>query len=290
MKKIILLFAMLFLASCEKEKGDTYSKDLIGEWNGFKQTNSYSIVTNTTLTVTNPYVEGNGSITIAGAEEATLIYIYMYSTNGIIQVSASKNVFGITSEDENFELNVYDYGDFGNFSQLFKTSPGNSDLYEGELEFDIHNSTITINSGALHHETVTDSVTITGSLAVSQAEVSAGSETELGTMEWVFTDYEIGLNINDDKTFVQTITDLDGDTEELTGEWEGDSDEITLHFSGHSLTYSYSVSSTGLELVYTDDICLLTPDECLPQYELMYGMESGSLDKVVLLETIHFSK
>ena len=290
MKKIILLFAMLFLASCEKEKGDTYSKDLIGEWNGFKQTNSYSIVTNTTLTVTNPYVEGNGSITIAGAEEATLIYIYMYSTNAVIQVSASKNVFGITSEDENYELNVYDYGDFGNFSQLFKTSPGNSDLYEGELEFDIHNSTITINSGALHHEMVTDSVTITGSLAVSQVEVSTGSETELGTMEWVFTDYKIGLNIKDDKTFVQTIIDLDGDTEELTGEWEGDSDEITLHFSGHSLTYSYSVSSTGLELVYTDDICLLTPDECLPQYELMYGMESGSLDQVVLLETTHFSK
>lgn len=290
MKKLFFISIILFLMSCEKEKGDSYSKDLLGSWNGFKQTNSYSIVANTSLTVTNPYVSGNGSLIIDGAENAALNYIYMYSTNGVIMVSVSKNVFGISNEDENFLLNVYDYGDFGNFSQLFKTSPGNSDIYEGELEFDIHNSTITINSGALHHETVSDSVMITGSVAVSQTNVTAGNQTELGSLEWVFIDYTVNLMLNNDMTFTQTITNLDGDTEEFTGEWEGDSDEITLHFSGHSLTYEYSVSSSGLELVYIDDICMLTPDECLPQYELMYGMESGALEQVVLLETVYYTK
>ena len=290
MKKLTLLFILLFLISCEKDDGDSYAKDLIGNWTGYKQNNSYFITSITTQTVTNPYITGTGSITLDGAEEATLQYIYMYSSHGLTQIAVAQKVFGITSEGNNYILNIYDYGDFGSFSQLFKTSANASDTYEGELEFSVESQTISVTGGALYHESVDDSVMIVGTLSLVQSDVVSGTAVELGNLDWIFENYEFSMNINDDKTFEQIIITITGDTEETSGTWNADSDEITLHYPNYSKTFSYSVSATSLEMTYNNDLCVLTPDECLPQYEFMYGMEAGSLDQVVQIKTTYFSK
>ena len=290
MKKLTLLFILLFLISCEKDDGDSYAKDLIGNWTGYKQNNSYFITSITTQTVTNPYIAGTGSITLDGAEEATLQYIYMYSSHGLTQIAVAQKVFGITSEGNNYILNIYDYGDFGSFSQLFKTSANASDTYEGELEFSVESQTISVTGGALYHESVDDSVMIVGTLSLVQSDVVSGTAVELGNLDWIFENYEFSMNINDDKTFEQIIITITGDTEETSGTWNADNDEITLHYPNYSKTFSYSVSATSLEMTYNNDLCVLTPDECLPQYEFMYGMEAGSLEQVVQIKTTYFSK
>jgi len=290
MKKLTLLFILLFLISCAKDDGDSYAKDLIGNWTGYKQNNSYYITSITTQTVTNPYIAGTGLITLDGAEEATLQYIYMYSSHGLTQIAVAQKVFGITSEGNNYILNIYDYGDFGSFSQLFKTSANASDTYEGELEFSVESQTISVTGGALYHESVDDSVMIVGTLSLVQSDVVSGTAVELGNLDWIFENYEFSMNINDDKTFEQIIITITGDTEETSGTWNADSDEITLHYPNYSNTFSYSVSATSLEMTYNNDLCVLTPDECLPQYELMYDMENGSLDQVVQVKTTYFSK
>ena len=290
MKKLTLLFILLFLISCAKDDGDSYAKDLIGNWTGYKQNNSYFITSITTQTVTNPYIAGTGLITLDGAEEATLQYIYMYSSHGLTQITVAQKVFGITSEGNNYILNIYDYGDFGSFSQLFKTSANASDTYEGELEFSVESQTISVTGGALYHESVDDSVMIVGTLSLVQSDVVSGTAVELGNLDWIFENYEFSMNINDDKTFEQIIITITGDTEETSGTWNADSDEITLHYPNYSKTFSYSVSATSLEMTYNNDLCVLTPDECLPQYELMYDMENGSLDQVVQVKTTYFSK
>jgi hypothetical protein len=187
-------------------------------------------------------------------------------------------------------LNIYDYGDFGSFSQLFKTSANASDTYEGELEFSVESQTISVTGGALYHESVDDSVMIVGTLSLVQSDVVSGTAVELGNLDWIFENYEFSMNINDDKTFEQIIITITGDTEETSGTWNADSDEITLHYPNYSKTFSYSVSATSLEMTYNNDLCVLTPDECLPQYELMYDMENGSLDQVVQVKTTYFSK
>ena len=290
MKKLTLLFILLFLISCAKDDGDSYAKDLIGNWTGYKQNNSYFITSITTQTVTNPYIAGTGLITLDGAEEATLQYIYMYSSHGLTQITVAQKVFGITSEGNNYILNIYDYGDFGSFSQLFKTSANASDTYEGELEFSVEGQTVSLTGGALYHESVDDSVMIVGTLSLVQSDVVSGTAVELGNLDWIFENYEFSMNINDDKTFEQIIITITGDTEETSGTWNADNDEITLHYPNYSKTFSYSVSATSLEMTYNNDLCVLTPDECLPQYELMYDMENGSLDQVVQVKTTYFSK
>jgi len=290
MKKLTLLFILLFLISCEKDDGDSYAKDLIGNWTGYKQNNSYFITSITTQTVTNPYITGTGSITLDGAEEATLQYIYMYSSHGLTQITVAQKVFGITSEGNNYILNIYDYGDFGSFSQLFKTSANASDTYEGELEFSVEGQTVSLTGGALYHDSVDDSVMVVGTLSLVQSEVISGTALQLGNLDWMFENYEFSMNINDDKTFEQIIITITGDTEETSGTWNADNDEITLHYPNYSKTFSYSVSATNLEMTYNNDLCVLTPDECLPQYEFMYGMEAGSLEQVVQIKTTYFSK
>ena len=290
MKKLTLLFILLFLISCEKDDGDSYAKDLIGNWTGYKQNNSYFITSITTQTVTNPYIAGTGLITLDGAEEATLQYIYMYSSHGLTQITVAQKVFGITSEGNNYILNIYDYGDFGSFSQLFKTSANASDTYEGELEFSVEGQTVSLTGGALYHDSVDDSVMVVGTLSLVQSEVISGTALQLGNLDWMFENYEFSMNINDDKTFEQIIITITGDTEETSGTWNADNDEITLHYPNYSKTFSYSVSATNLEMTYNNDLCVLTPDECLPQYELMYDMENGSLDQVVQVKTTYFSK
>lgn len=290
MKKLTLLFILLFLISCEKDDGDSYAKDLIGNWTGYKQNNSYYITSITTQTVTNPYIAGTGLITLDGAEEATLQYIYMYSSHGLTQIAVAQKVFGITSEGNNYILNIYDYGDFGSFSQLFKTSANASDTYEGELEFSVESQTISVTGGALYHESVDDSVMIVGTLSLVQSDVVSGTAVELGNLDWIFENYEFSMNINDDKTFEQIIITITGDTEETSGTWNADNDVITLHYPNYSKTFSYSVSATNLDMTYNNDLCVLTPDECLPQYEFMYGMEAGSLEQVVQIKTTYFSK
>ena len=290
MKKLTLLFILLFLISCAKDDGDSYAKDLIGNWTGYKQNNSYYITSITTQTVTNPYIAGTGLITLDGAEEATLQYIYMYSSHGLTQITVAQKVFGITSEGNNYILNIYDYGDFGSFSQLFKTSANASDTYEGELEFSVESQTISVTGGALYHESVDDSVMIVGTLSLVQSDVVSGTAVELGNLDWIFENYEFSMNINDDKTFEQIIITITGDTEETSGTWNADNDVITLHYPNYSKTFSYSVSATNLDMTYNNDLCVLTPDECLPQYELMYDMENGSLDQVVQVKTTYFSK
>ena len=290
MKKLTLLFILLFLISCEKDDGDSYAKDLIGNWTGYKQNNSYFITSITTQTVTNPYITGTGSITLDGAEEATLQYIYMYSSHGLTQIAVAQKVFGITSEGNNYILNIYDYGDFGSFSQLFKTSANASDTYEGELEFSVESQTISVTGGALYHDSVDDSVMVVGTLSLVQSEVISGTALQLGNLDWMFENYEFSMNINDDKTFEQIIITITGDTEETSGTWNADNDVITLHYPNYSKTFSYSVSATNLEMTYNNDLCVLTPDECLPQYEFMYGMEAGSLEQVVQIKTTYFSK
>ena len=290
MKKLTLLFILLFLISCAKDDGDSYAKDLIGNWTGYKQNNSYYITSITTQTVTNPYIAGTGLITLDGAEEATLQYIYMYSSHGLTQITVAQKVFGITSEGNNYILNIYDYGDFGSFSQLFKTSANASDTYEGELEFSVESQTISVTGGALYHESVDDSVMIVGTLSLVQSDVVSGTAVELGNLDWIFENYEFSMNINDDKTFEQIIITITGDTEETSGTWNADNDVITLHYPNYSKTFSYSVSATSLEMTYNNDLCVLTPDECLPQYEFMYGMEAGSLEQVVQIKTTYFSK
>jgi len=290
MKKLTLLFILLFLISCAKDDGDSYAKDLIGNWTGYKQNNSYYITSITTQTVTNPYIAGTGLITLDGAEEATLQYIYMYSSHGLTQITVAQKVFGITSEGNNYILNIYDYGDFGSFSQLFKTSANASDTYEGELEFSVEGQTVSLTGGALYHDSVDDSVMVVGTLSLVQSEVISGTALQLGNLDWMFENYEFSMNINDDKTFEQIIITITGDTEETSGTWNADNDEITLHYPNYSKTFSYSVSATNLEMTYNNDLCVLTPDECLPQYELMYDMENGSLDQVVQVKTTYFSK
>ena len=290
MKKLTLLFILLFLISCEKDDGDSYAKDLIGNWTGYKQNNSYFITSITTQTVTNPYIAGTGLITLDGAEEATLQYIYMYSSHGLTQITVAQKVFGITSEGNNYILNIYDYGDFGSFSQLFKTSANASDTYEGELEFSVEGQTVSLTGGALYHDSVDDSVMVVGTLSLVQSEVISGTALQLGNLDWMFENYEFSMNINDDKTFEQIIITITGDTEETSGTWNADNDVITLHYPNYSKTFSYSVSATNLDMTYNNDLCVLTPDECLPQYELMYDMENGSLDQVVQVKTTYFSK
>ncbi len=290
MKKLTLLFILLFLISCAKDDGGSYAKDLIGNWTGYKQNNSYYITSITTQTVTNPYIAGTGLITLDGAEEATLQYIYMYSSHGLTQITVAQKVFGITSEGNNYILNIYDYGDFGSFSQLFKTSANASDTYEGELEFSVEGQTVSLTGGALYHDSVDDSVMVVGTLSLVQSEVISGTALQLGNLDWMFENYEFSMNINDDKTFEQIIITITGDTEETSGTWNADNDEITLHYPNYSKTFSYSVSATNLEMTYNNDLCVLTPDECLPQYEFMYGMEAGSLEQVVQIKTTYFSK
>ena len=290
MKKLTLLFILLFLISCAKDDGDSYAKDLIGNWTGYKQNNSYYITSITTQTVTNPYIAGTGLITLDGAEEATLQYIYMYSSHGLTQIAVAQKVFGITSEGNNYILNIYDYGDFGSFSQLFKTSANASDTYEGELEFSVEGQTVSLTGGALYHDSVDDSVMVVGTLSLVQSEVISGTALQLGNLDWMFENYEFSMNINDDKTFEQIIITITGDTEETSGTWNADNDVITLHYPNYSKTFSYSVSATNLEMTYNNDLCVLTPDECLPQYEFMYGMEAGSLEQVVQIKTTYFSK
>ena len=290
MKKLTLLFILLFLISCAKDDGDSYAKDLIGNWTGYKQNNSYYITSITTQTVTNPYIAGTGSITLDGAEEATLQYIYMYSSHGLTQIAVAQKVFGITSEGNNYILNIYDYGDFGSFSQLFKTSANASDTYEGELEFSVEGQTVSLTGGALYHDSVDDSVMVVGTLSLVQSEVISGTALQLGNLDWMFENYEFSMNINDDKTFEQIIITITGDTEETSGTWNADNDVITLHYPNYSKTFSYSVSATNLDMTYNNDLCVLTPDECLPQYEFMYGMEAGSLEQVVQIKTTYFSK
>ena len=290
MKKLTLLFILLFLISCAKDDGDSYAKDLIGNWTGYKQNNSYFITSITTQTVTNPYITGTGSITLDGAEEATLQYIYMYSSHGLTQITVAQKVFGITSEGNNYILNIYDYGDFGSFSQLFKTSANASDTYEGELEFSVEGQTVSLTGGALYHDSVDDSVMVVGTLSLVQSEVISGTALQLGNLDWMFENYEFSMNINDDKTFEQIIITITGDTEETSGTWNADNDVITLHYPNYSKTFSYSVSATNLDMTYNNDLCVLTPDECLPQYEFMYGMEAGSLEQVVQIKTTYFSK
>ncbi|HBR87614.1 MAG TPA: hypothetical protein DEA65_07300, partial [Candidatus Marinimicrobia bacterium] len=211
-------------------------------------------------------------------------------SHGLTQITVAQKVFGITSEGNNYILNIYDYGDFGSFSQLFKTSANASDTYEGELEFSVEGQTVSLTGGALYHDSVDDSVMVVGTLSLVQSEVISGTALQLGNLDWMFENYEFSMNINDDKTFEQIIITITGDTEETSGTWNADNDVITLHYPNYSKTFSYSVSATNLDMTYNNDLCVLTPDECLPQYEFMYGMEAGSLEQVVQIKTTYFSK
>ncbi len=290
MKSTILLITILFIVSCEKDEKASYSKDLIGNWEGVKENYSYNITSNISQPVTIPYKTGTGSIELNGAEEASLKYMYLYYTNGILQIAVSKNGFGVPSEDTNFVLNIYDYGDFGSFSQLTKTSGDAADIYEGQLEFTVNGLDVTVLSGALYNDFVNDSVTVTGTLSAVQESVNAGTPREIGNVNWVFRSYEVSFLINDDKSFEQTIKTIDSETLEYSGTWNATSDEITFHYTNYSKTYEYNITNSDLELTFINDLCLLNPDECLPQYELMYGMEDGSLENVVLKKTTYFNK
>lgn len=290
MKKIILLLVIILFISCEKDEGESYSKDLIGNWDGFKTNYVYTIISSISQTVNNPYEAGTGSLILSSAEEATLQYMYLYSINGVQQISISDKPFDITTEETHYRLKIYDYGDFGTYSQLTKYISDAGENYEGELEFSLIGSELTVTSGALYHISLNDSITVIGTLSPAQTSVNAGSETELGNVDWTFDTFEWNFNIKDDNSFTQTIITIDSGTIERSGTWEATSDEITFHYSNSSDTYAYSVSGSGLVLEFNKDLCVSNPDECLPLYELEYGMESGSLEQVVQIKTTHFSK
>ena len=290
MKKIILLLVILLFISCEKDEGESYSKDLIGNWDGFKTNYVYTIISSISQTVNNPYEAGTGSLILSSAEEATLQYMYLYSINGVLQISISDKPIGVITEEIHYRLKIYDYGDFGTYSQLTKYISDAGENYEGELEFSLIGSELTVTSGALYHTSLNDSITVIGTLSPAQTSVNAGSETELGNVDWTFDTFEWNFNIKDDNSFTQTIITIDSGTIERSGTWEATSDEITFHYSNSSDTYAYSVSGSGLVLEFNKDLCVSNPDECLPLYELEYGMESGSLEQVVQIKTTHFSK
>ena len=290
MKKIILLLVIILFISCEKDEGQSYSKDLIGNWDGFKTNYVYTIISSISQTVNNPYEAGTGSLILSSAEEATLQYMYLYSINGVQQISISDKPIGVITEEIHYRLKIYDYGDFGTYSQLTKYISDAGENYEGELEFSLIGSELTVTSGALYHTSLNDSITVIGTLSPAQTSVNAGSETELGNVDWTFDTFEWNFNIKVDNSFTQTIITIDSGTIERSGTWEATSDEITFHYSNSSDTYAYSVSGSGLVLEFNKDLCVSNPDECLPLYELEYGMESGSLEQVAQIKTTHFSK
>ena len=290
MKKIILLLVIILFISCEKDEGESYSKDLIGNWDGFKTNYVYTIISSISQTVNNPYEAGTGSLILSSAEEATLQYMYLYSINGVLQISISDKPIGVITEEIHYRLKIYDYGDFGTYSQLTKYISDAGENYEGELEFSLIGSELTVTSGALYHTSLNDSITVIGTLSPAQTSVNAGSDTELGNVDWTFDTFEWNFNIKDGNSFTQAIITIDSGTIERSGTWEATSDEITFHYSNSSDTYAYSVSGSGLVLEFNKDLCVSNPDECLPLYELEYGMESGSLEQVVQIKTTHFSK
>ena len=290
MKKIILLLVIILFISCEKDEGESYSKDLIGNWDGFKTNYVYTIISSISQTVNNPYEAGTGSLILSSAEEATLQYMYLYSINGVLQISISDKPIGVITEEIHYRLKIYDYGDFGTYSQLTKYISDAGENYEGELEFSLIGSELTVTSGALYHTSLNDSITVIGTLSPAQTSVNAGSDTELGNVDWTFDTFEWNFNIKDDNSFTQTIITIDSGTIERSGTWEATSDEITFHYSNSSDIYAYSVSGSGLVLEFNKDLCVSNTDECLPLFELEYGMESGSLEQVAQIKTTHFSK
>ena len=290
MKKIILLLVIILFISCEKDEGESYSKDLIGNWDGFKTNYVYTIISSISQTVNNPYEAGTGSLILSSAEEATLQYMYLYSINGVLQISISDKPIGVITEEIHYRLKIYDYGDFGTYSQLTKYISDAGENYEGELEFSLISSELTVTSGALYHTSLNDSITVIGTLSPAQTSVNAGSDTELGNVDWTFDTFEWNFNIKDGNSFTQTIITIDSGTIERSGTWEATSDEITFHYSNSSDIYAYSVSGSGLVLEFNKDLCVSNPDECLPLFELEYGMESGSLEQVAQIKTTHFSK
>ena len=290
MKKIILLLVIILFISCEKDEGESYSKDLIGNWDGFKTNYVYTIISSISQTVNNPYEAGTGSLILSSAEEATLQYMYLYSINGVLQISISDKPIGVITEEIHYRLKIYDYGDFGTYSQLTKYISDAGENYEGELEFSLISSELTVTSGALYHTSLNDSITVIGTLSPAQTSVNAGSDTELGNVDWTFDTFEWNFNIKDGNSFTQTIITIDSGTIERSGTWEATSDEITFHYSNSSDIYAYSVSGSGLVLEFNKDLCVSNTDECLPLFELEYGMESGSLEQVAQIKTTHFSK
>lgn len=280
---------------CEKDEKNTYSKNIIGHWDGFKRNYSYSIQSNQSQLMVNPYERGIGVVEVSGAETASLTYMYIYSANGVLQISMAKNVFDIPSEESNYILNIYDYGYFGSFSQLTVTSSDYSTLYEGELEYTVNsiingNGEVTIQSGALYHSSTNDSVMITGTLAPIQVAVNAGTVYEIGNVDWDFTNYLTNLFIDGNKTFKKTIRTLDGEVLIDSGTWDATEKELTFYYANRTQQFTFNVTNSNLDLIYINDLCIQAPDDCLPQYEWMYGMVGGSLENVVLKETTFFNK
>jgi len=238
MKKIILLLVIILFISCEKDEGESYSKDLIGNWDGFKTNYVYTIISSISQTVNNPYEAGTGSLILSSAEEATLQYMYLYSINGVLQISISDKPIGVITEEIHYRLKIYDYGDFGTYSQLTKYISDAGENYEGELEFSLIGSELTVTSGALYHTSLNDSITVIGTLSPAQTSVNAGSDTELGNVDWTFDTFEWNFNIKDDNSFIQIIITIDSGTIERSGTWEATSDEITFHYSNSSDIYA----------------------------------------------------
>lgn len=285
--KHISIVLVLLMVSCEQENNNTVSKNILDDWHVFKLTQTISIETNVSVTINNPFVEGNGSILVSGAQETELKYIYLYSANGVTNVHISNNNLGI---DLNYVLNIYDYGSLGSYAQFSVIDIDALRVYEGDLNFTIDETVVMVHSGALYNENQTDSVLITGNLSPVQMTIPGVTETELGTAEWLFNQYEKTLSISKDNHFVETIIYSNGDSVETNGVWEGNAEELTLHYDTYSATYAYAFNEHTLILSLRTDMCASSMEDCLSVYELIFGLESGTLKAVTQMESTYFSK
>jgi hypothetical protein len=273
---IILLIFSFAMVSCKKDSTTgPAGGSIVGTWNVVDAVVGWLITTNSNQTATNMF-DVTGQITITGAHTVTMDFVFVdYDTDPPSFMLSNMN-------DDN-----------GNYTLLLDGTTGrgmlfaNAQTFLGDVTFAYNNGTLTITQSTITDVSSAATVTISGTLSLSQTNISANTPTLIQFPGGFGDGGDIGLTtvkFNSDET--ATVTDVyEGgtDTENWTYITDGNQITITDEF-GDTIVFEYSIVGNTLTLVASDfeDYCgdFVNQAECFQDTEELFNLTPGSITDV----------
>jgi len=325
MKKIIrnigiicILTAVFLFAACEKnstnpgiQENDT--SNLIGTWNPSLAAGEVTIMTNSDQQALDFLSQATGSITITGAHETNLNYLLVLNLGAVRMIQVANQLVIPEFELEKtsvypvFRLELMDIGVAGSARFIAELSDSEIQNFIGnytEFTYDPATFSLSVNNSELIKDDFSTSVTANGILTGQSIPVPANVSTSVLSLP-LLLDNAGSLTLNQDGTFTGVLI-FDSESDTLTGTWAvtgANQIKFTATFEGEqgpqteSITAAYSVNAGVLTLTleenpvdYIDEIADLTEEEFLNLMELVFGLDPGSLESVLVRASVTFLK
>ena len=303
---LMVCSALILLSSCEDTLDEKAKKiiesDLLGSWEGVSFDQFVEVESSVEQDIFLMFSPGEGAINISGDLTESLTYIFAWGEAGSYSVFVGNSFLG-EGDLPMYQLTLMSFTGMDPTLTL-DVSLANSSTYHFESTdfvstFDYSTTVLTISDVQLVADDSLTTITVGGQLQMKQVHIADNEKTQFNPFEGLgLEELALGQMIFRGDQMLDMVTENEeGSGMDTTqGYWDLSNNELTIarvYPDGSTSSEVMQLEIDGDELVMTvEGGCVdeSDPQNCLSDFEAMFGFQAGSLTSFLMYQEMRYQK